>query len=840
MWTVARRYNQFRELHVNMKRKYAIEMKNLKLEFPEKQFFGRFSKKLVEERRQLLEEYIKVLAGNQATRKDAVLSAFLGADEQSAPVKQSPRASIMYSPRRETVFQQFKSSPHLGQVLDEEARAAMMAASSSAPTTTQSLSPAGDSATSTSTTAAAATSSTTSSSSPLVSSASSSSVVTTTEQGLGGVTQACMHLPSSSFQAPSSDTTKSPRPHSYAASTSRSIASTSSSSDPRQRRFTRILENQGKWRDSNAGYNFDNASNRLLAGGLKPEQSGSKHVRPTEDGRLSVSRMSVLLSGQQRGVLNRELDLEAERERRLSMHKRGRASIHPSQRGPAPLPPSAASASASSSTSPTISNTNSSSSSPASDNATEPPPSASTSKVSFPATTTPSSSTPSSTSSSSSSSTTPGTTTSTEAIASTASASSSFSSSSVSPRAAFGLRPEDEFVFVDPDGDWVVEDESESSVLNAHDMFLMYRENDIYVYNTDFVRDPDPRESDPSHRLVESDFLPHINFFADMSSEMGGLVLGSIRRTPDPSGYRVLLRTAEEDESFWLTESELKGKALKKFRNQNKLIRGSTFVEACAKKLHNLSGFRRVKKQPDFPGKLAELEHLLKIQAYKFAIVYAREGQTTADQILDNELHDMPPDRAELFNRFLSMMGERIPLNGWTGYRGDLDVNGDTTGTHSIYTEWKDRPVMFQVVPWITEHASRRTKTGNDICVIIYQDGGSFYAPLIPSTVIHNYVVVKALPGKERFRIAAVSHVGVPDFSPIVPKHYEFELGSSMREFLLHKLVNGERSAHFCKMGIGSARFSLNDHRLATRKGHLEYLHSEHMPSSSPLQPTSS
>jgi Rap/ran-GAP len=466
------------------------------------------------------------------------------------------------------------------------------------------------------------------------------------------------------------------------------------------------------------GYNFDNTSNQLLANGASHDHttstststsiSSTKHssssaaaaqrksavrkLAPSaKDGRLSVARMSVLLSSRQTVDLSRALDIEAHREKRRSVRTRGQVRSlglqsllqHPAQAGSAS--PGAATGSASPASTASVSSATSlripSATTAASSAAASPPPTAALPPL-------------------------------------------------LSPRTSVSV--EEEFAFVTEDGDWAVEDEADTSVLNAHDMFLMYRENDIYVYNTDFVRDPDPREADPSHRLVESDFLPHINFFADTHTEeesasggVGmGLVLGSIRRTPDPSGYRVLLRTAEEDESFWLSEGELKGKALKKFRNQNKLIRGSTFVEACAKKLHNLSRFRRVKKEPDFSGKLAELEHLLKIQAYKFAVVYARAGQTSADEILANELHQIPPERAELFNRFLSMLGERVTLRGWKGYRGDLDVTGDTTGTHSIYAEWKDRPVMFQVLPWITEHASRRTKTGNDICVIVYQDGG--------------------------------------------------------------------------------------------------------------------
>ncbi|XP_011706638.1 PREDICTED: GTPase-activating Rap/Ran-GAP domain-like protein 3 [Wasmannia auropunctata] len=55
---------------------------------------------------------------------------------------------------------------------------------------------------------------------------------------------------------------------------------------------------------------------------------------------------------------------------------------------------------------------------------------------------------------------------------------------------------------------------------------------------------------------------------------------------------------------------------------------------------------------------------------FKFGVIYAREGQTTDDEMLSNE-RGSPG-----FESFPEILGERIRLKGWDKYRGGLDVKG--------------------------------------------------------------------------------------------------------------------------------------------------------------------
>lgn len=46
---------------------------------------------------------------------------------------------------------------------------------------------------------------------------------------------------------------------------------------------------------------------------------------------------------------------------------------------------------------------------------------------------------------------------------------------------------------------------------------------------------------------------------------------------------------------------------------------------------------------------------------------------------------------------FLRLLGNRIKLQGWEKFAGGLDVKTGTTGTDSVYTEWRDNQIMFHV-----------------------------------------------------------------------------------------------------------------------------------------------
>jgi hypothetical protein len=142
-----------------------------------------------------------------------------------------------------------------------------------------------------------------------------------------------------------------------------------------------------------------------------------------------------------------------------------------------------------------------------------------------------------------------------------------------------------------------------------------------------------------------------------------------------------------------------------------------------------------------------ELEDPLRPRCFSIGVVFAKENQNE-DEFFANR------DASSEFEEFLNFLGDRIGLPGWTGYRGDLDVVGTSTGTHSLYRRWKGIEIMFHVTTMLLfeqnaeQVLNRKRRIGNDIATIIYQQGGAF-APPIRSQFLHCYYVASPVPAEK-------------------------------------------------------------------------------------------
>ncbi|XP_011703060.1 PREDICTED: GTPase-activating Rap/Ran-GAP domain-like protein 3 isoform X1 [Wasmannia auropunctata] len=183
---------------------------------------------------------------------------------------------------------------------------------------------------------------------------------------------------------------------------------------------------------------------------------------------------------------------------------------------------------------------------------------------------------------------------------------------------------------------------------------------------------------------------------------------------------------------------------------------------------------------------------------FKFGVIYAREGQTTDDEMLSNE-RGSPG-----FESFLEILGERIRLKGWDKYRGGLDVKGDMTGKESYYTVYAGHEVMYHVstmLPYSKDNPQqleRKRHIGNDIVNIIYTDDPSavdtFNPNCIRSQFTHVFAVVTTEANGKGWRVAIYCDENVPLFGPSLPCPPVFEDPYNLREFLLVKLINGEKA----------------------------------------------
>ncbi|XP_043500600.1 GTPase-activating Rap/Ran-GAP domain-like protein 3 isoform X2 [Polistes fuscatus] len=220
--------------------------------------------------------------------------------------------------------------------------------------------------------------------------------------------------------------------------------------------------------------------------------------------------------------------------------------------------------------------------------------------------------------------------------------------------------------------------------------------------------------------------------------------------------------------------------------------------------LSNFFGLEKLDKaprevlSPELQKDLLLLEEQEGSVNFKFGVIYAKEGQTTDDEMLSNE------SGSPGFEKFLDILGEKIRLRGWDKYRGGLDVKGDMTGRESVYTIYAGHEVMYHVstmLPYSKDNPQqleRKRHIGNDIVNIIYTDDpaavDSFNPNCIRSQFTHVFAVVSALGVLKGWRVAIYCDETVPLFGPSLPCPPIFDDPYHLREFLLVKLINGEKA----------------------------------------------
>ncbi|GIY89820.1 hypothetical protein CDAR_522612 [Caerostris darwini] len=158
------------------------------------------------------------------------------------------------------------------------------------------------------------------------------------------------------------------------------------------------------------------------------------------------------------------------------------------------------------------------------------------------------------------------------------------------------------------------------------------------------------------------------------------------------------------------------------------------------------------------------------------------------------------------FDKFVCLLGEKIRLKSWDKYRGGLDVKGDMTGKYSAYTIYEGHEIMFHVstlLPYSKDNrqqVERKRHIGNDIVNIIFLEGThldhvNFKPTMIKSQFTHIFAVVSYEREEDSYRLSVYSEESVPLFGPTLPNPPIFKNHQEFREFLLVKLINGEKAA---------------------------------------------
>lgn len=232
----------------------------------------------------------------------------------------------------------------------------------------------------------------------------------------------------------------------------------------------------------------------------------------------------------------------------------------------------------------------------------------------------------------------------------------------------------------------------------------------------------------------------------------------------------------------------------------------SVKMAALAKLMPELDKLKWVRvKNPDLNDELASMEEkeVALGSNYKFGVLYVRPGQTE-DEIFAN--NDPKPE----FEEWLEMMGTKIELFGWDKYRGGLDVKNRSTGEHSVYHEIHGVSVMFHVCTMLpsqendVQRVERKRHIGNDVVTFVYLEEGCepYLATKLTSQFIHIHYVVQKVPGTgigtdvpASYRIAVVTKYGVEPHAPSLAHPAVFPKSPALRDFLITKAINSERTA---------------------------------------------
>jgi len=149
---------------------------------------------------------------------------------------------------------------------------------------------------------------------------------------------------------------------------------------------------------------------------------------------------------------------------------------------------------------------------------------------------------------------------------------------------------------------------------------------------------------------------------------------------------------------------------------------------------HNFSSLKVEKgpreiKSPDLMQDLLKIEEQEGAINFKFGVLYKRKGQRTDDEILCNNYS------GPVFDKFLQLLGDRVQLKGFTGFKGGLDVRNNTTGEVTYCTRIVGKEIMFHIstllpyTPDNPQQVERKRHIGNDIVNIVFQEEQDEFDP---------------------------------------------------------------------------------------------------------------
>lgn len=180
---------------------------------------------------------------------------------------------------------------------------------------------------------------------------------------------------------------------------------------------------------------------------------------------------------------------------------------------------------------------------------------------------------------------------------------------------------------------------------------------------------------------------------------------------------------------------------------------------------------------------------------FKVGVLYGKKGQTTDDEMFSNESGS---PEFECFYRELGNIHQQL---GFSGFRAGLDVKNGSTGELMVHATEFGKEIVFHVstlLPFSKDNRQqleRKRHLGNDICNIIFQEDPAteFQTDQYHSKYTHIFAVVSPL-GDEKYSLKVYTKNTVPEYGPPLPNPAIFNSLAELRQFLIVKILNGEKA----------------------------------------------
>eukprot|EP01119_Soliformovum_irregulare_P009264 TRINITY_DN224_c0_g2_i1.p1 TRINITY_DN224_c0_g2~~TRINITY_DN224_c0_g2_i1.p1 ORF type:complete len:916 (+),score=295.60 TRINITY_DN224_c0_g2_i1:118-2865(+) len=204
----------------------------------------------------------------------------------------------------------------------------------------------------------------------------------------------------------------------------------------------------------------------------------------------------------------------------------------------------------------------------------------------------------------------------------------------------------------------------------------------------------------------------------------------------------------------------------------------------------------------DVVNQLVVYEEKQKITKYKFGMINLQEWMDLSNE---NQIYSSV-EISKDYHDFMECVGEIVSTQGWQKFSGGLDTKENLTGEKMIYTPFRGIEIAFHVSSFIpfnekdTQQIGRKKYVGNDVVVVVFKEcSQKLDVNVFASQFNHVFCVVEkskhSTPTQTMYEVNFAVKGGVSPFGPFLPSPSIFRAGADFREFLLTKLINGERSS---------------------------------------------